>query len=113
VAGCSGDIRVSAFYVPLNAGAYGVLFLVSAVLAYVTSDRLRGIRKDITNYQLGFDGERMVGQELNQALSVGCRVYHDVLFDGYNIDHVIVAPPGSTPWKPRPGEKAAIKARTR
>jgi hypothetical protein len=36
----------------------------------------------------------MVGQELNQALSVGCRVYHDVLFDGYNIDHVIVAPSG-------------------
>jgi hypothetical protein len=51
---------VSVFYVPLGAGAYGVLFLVSAVLAYVTADRLMGIRKDITNYQLGFDGERMV-----------------------------------------------------
>ena len=47
------------------------------------------------NYKLGLLGERAVGEELNQLMLVGCRVYHDVPNDPYgNIDHVLVAPSG-------------------
>lgn len=44
---------------------------------------------------LGFHGERAVGEEINQLLSDGCRVFHDVPMEPYgNVDHVIVAPSG-------------------
>lgn len=41
--------------------------------------------------QLGLDCERSVGQELNQLMLEGCRVFHDVQADSFNIDHVVVA----------------------
>ena len=41
--------------------------------------------------QLGFDCERSVGQELNQLMLDGCRVFHDFQADNFNIDHVVIA----------------------
>ncbi len=47
------------------------------------------------NYRLGLSGERAVGEELNQLMLTGCRVFHDVPNDPYgNIDHVLVAASG-------------------
>jgi hypothetical protein len=47
------------------------------------------------NYRLGLSGERAVGEELNQLMLAGCRVFHDVPNDPYgNVDHVLVAPSG-------------------
>jgi hypothetical protein len=46
------------------------------------------------NYRLGFDGERFVGEELSRLIAHGYEVYHDVPFDGFNIDHVLVGPGG-------------------
>ncbi len=47
------------------------------------------------NYRLGLLGERAVGEELNQLMLTGCRVFHDVPNDPYgNIDHVLLAPSG-------------------
>jgi hypothetical protein len=46
------------------------------------------------DYQLGFDGERFVGEELNRLIGHGYEVYHDVPFDGFNMDHVLVGPGG-------------------
>jgi hypothetical protein len=42
--------------------------------------------------RLGFKGERAVGEELNQLLRQGFHVFHDLPFDSFNIDHVIVGP---------------------
>jgi hypothetical protein len=71
-----------------------VVFVLSALFAWLAAKRLREIVRQIRTYRLGFDGERSVGQEVNQALSFGAKVYHDLQFEGYNIDHVIVAPSG-------------------
>jgi hypothetical protein len=46
------------------------------------------------NYKLGFKGERVVAEELNQLLAQGWRVFHDVPFDSFNVDHVAVGPVG-------------------
>lgn len=47
------------------------------------------------NYTLGFFGERVVGEGLNQLLRDGCHVFHDFPADPkWNIDHIIVAPSG-------------------
>lgn len=51
--------------------------------------------RELRQCHLGFHGERAVGEELNQLLRDGCRVFHDVPMEPYgNIDHVIVAPSG-------------------
>lgn len=46
------------------------------------------------NEQLGLDCERSVGQELNQLMLDGCRVYHDFQADNFNIDHIVIAANG-------------------
>lgn len=52
-------------------------------------------KTELTDYRLGFHGERAVAEELNQLMRDGCRVFHDVPIDPYgNIDHVIVSPVG-------------------
>jgi len=50
--------------------------------------------------RLGFLGERAVGEELNQLLAHGWRVFHDVEFNEnpgqkpFNIDHIVVGTGG-------------------
>ena len=46
------------------------------------------------NYRLGYDGERYVGEELSRLIGLGFEIFHDVPFDGFNIDHVVVGPRG-------------------
>lgn len=46
------------------------------------------------NERLGLDCERAVGQELNQLMLEGCRVYHDFQADKFNIDHIVVGENG-------------------
>ena len=43
---------------------------------------------------LGLEGELATGEELNQLMLSGCRVYHDVPTDYGNIDHVVVSNSG-------------------
>ena len=44
--------------------------------------------------RLGLECEMAVGQELNQLMLLGCRVYHDFPAEGFNIDHVVIGPAG-------------------
>ena len=72
--------------IALGAGAIGVVVLCRRVLRLLEQRR---------NHRLGLSGERAVGEELNQLMLLGCRVYHDVPNEPYgNIDHVLVAPSG-------------------
>lgn len=41
------------------------------------------------NLYLGLDCERAIGQELNQLMLDGYRVFHDFPAEGFNIDHVV------------------------
>jgi hypothetical protein len=40
---------------------------------------------------LGLEGELATGEELNQLMLEGCRVFHDIPFPYGNIDHVVVS----------------------
>ncbi|MDD5759216.1 MAG: nuclease-related domain-containing protein [Desulfobulbaceae bacterium] len=44
--------------------------------------------------RLGLDCERAVGQELNQLMLDGCRVYHDFMAEEFNIDHIVIGTNG-------------------
>jgi hypothetical protein len=56
--------------------------------------------------RLGLECEMAVGQELNQLMLLGCRVYHDFPAEGFNIDHVVIGPAGvyavETKGRPKP-----------
>lgn len=56
--------------------------------------------------QLGLDCERAVGQELNQLMLDGYRVYHDFQADDFNIDHIVIGGNGvfaiETKGRPKP-----------
>jgi hypothetical protein len=44
--------------------------------------------------RLGLDAEAAIGQELNQLMLDGFRVYHDFQADGFNIDHIVIGQNG-------------------
>lgn len=48
----------------------------------------------IKNLRQGRDGERYVGQMLEELREKGYRIFHDIPGEGFNIDHVIVGPAG-------------------
>ncbi len=50
--------------------------------------------KQRNHLRLGYDCELAVGQELNNRIRDGFFVFHDFPADGFNIDHILVGPPG-------------------
>jgi len=42
----------------------------------------------------GLLAERVTGMQLNRLIAEGCTVLHDVPCEGFNIDHVVIAPRG-------------------
>ena len=71
-----------------------VFFLFSAVSSVYYGVKLYKLIRTRANYQLGYEGERFVGEELSRLIVLGFEIYHDVPFDGFNIDHVLVGPRG-------------------
>lgn len=68
--------------------------LIVLGITAVTAPRILRSLRNYWKYQLGFRGERLVGQELDQLLSKGYRVFHDIPFEGFNVDHVAVGAAG-------------------
>jgi hypothetical protein len=71
-------------------------------------------RNKLQTLRLGRDGERAVGQYLDDLREKGYRVFHDLIGDGFNVDHVVISRHGvftvetKTFSKPR-GKEATIK----
>jgi len=59
---------------------------------------LWGFRDYVRNYRArervrdGWTAEHVTGLQLNRLVMQGCTVLHDVPADGFNIDHVVIAP---------------------
>lgn len=93
---------VLALYVSNNGTAAGSKLLVWIISALVGAAftawivwKMLNLVKERDRWRLGLRGERFVGQQVNQLMLHGCRVFHDVPLDqGGNIDHVVVAPSG-------------------
>ena len=52
------------------------------------------LRKRRRDFELGRDGERIVGQALEHLRQQGYLVFHDVVGNNFNVDHVIVSQRG-------------------
>jgi hypothetical protein len=71
-----------------------LFFMFSAGSSAFFGFKLFKLLRSRANYRLGFEGERFVGEELSRLIVLGFEIYHDVPFDGFNIDHVLVGPRG-------------------
>jgi len=56
--------------------------------------RLRGYKRTVDNLQLGLDGELEVAENLEDLKKEGNIVFHDLLGNGFNVDHVILSRKG-------------------
>ena len=56
--------------------------------------KLFRIRKTLKKLRLGRDGERVVGQYLELLREQGFRVFHDIVGNKFNIDHVVISEKG-------------------
>jgi hypothetical protein len=62
----------------------------------------------------GFDAELAVGQELDQLMLYGARVFHDFPADGFNVDHIVISSQGlfavETKGYGKPGQMSGKEA---
>lgn len=86
-------------------------FLVILSLLIIFSIRLWRLLNRRAIVRLGYDGERAVGQELNQLMLDGYHVYHDFPADKFNIDHIVVGPPGIFAVETKARSKSTPKGR--
>ncbi len=56
--------------------------------------KVRKILKEVKAIRLGRDGERAVGQYLENLREKGHRIFHDIVGDNFNLDHVIISRKG-------------------
>lgn len=54
---------------------------------------IRGL-KEINRLKMARDGEKLVAEELQTLLREGATVFHDIIGNKFNIDHVVVSPHG-------------------
>lgn len=52
------------------------------------------VRRRVKPLRLGRDGERAVGQYLELLREQGARVFHDIVGNGFNVDHVVISEHG-------------------
>jgi hypothetical protein len=71
-----------------------ILTMAFIAIAFAIIPGIVRTRKQIRAMRLGRDGERAVGQALEQLRRYGYRVFHDILGPNWNIDHVVIGPGG-------------------
>jgi Nuclease-related domain len=71
-----------------------VYALIALVLSAYGGWRFWRIRKQLRRILLGREGERVVGQFLDTLRADGAQVFHDVVADGFNLDHVVICKQG-------------------
>lgn len=72
-----------------------VLFSALAVgAAAFTFWRYLKLRPQVRRLRQGLEGELAVGQFLERLREQGYQVFHDVIAEGFNIDHVLIGPGG-------------------
>ena len=77
--------RPSSPWIIASMAAVGCAFCVKKMISLL---------REMKNYRLGRDGEKMVAQHLDVLRERGTKILHDLPGDGFNIDHVLVGSKG-------------------
>jgi hypothetical protein len=70
------------------------LSFIAVIVWLVSFVQVKRILKEKRRKQQALDGERLVGEQLDLMRSAETLVYHDLPFNGFNIDHVILSTKG-------------------
>jgi len=71
------------------------LFTTALILcAAFSGKRVFEVRKKLKRLRMARDGERAVGEFLEKLRAVGYQVFHDLVGEGFNLDHVLIGPAG-------------------
>ncbi len=70
-----------------------VTLTVLPLCAYLAF-KIRLMKKQLKRLRQARDGEKAVGQYLESFRERGYRVFHDLIENGFNIDHVLIGPAG-------------------
>lgn len=68
--------------------------VAAALIVYFCVRKLPRLREQIRQAKLGIQGEKAVAEVLDGLKADGYHVIHDIVEDGYNIDHVLIGPTG-------------------
>jgi hypothetical protein len=68
--------------------------IIACICSAYAIYRLFKLIPEIRNRNRGLSGELVVGQILERLRANGFEVFHDILGDGFNIDHVLIGPQG-------------------
>jgi len=71
-----------------------VFSVILVICITVLAIRLYRARFKIKRLKQGRDGERFVGQKIEEMRIAGYQVFHDIDCGGFNIDHVLIGPHG-------------------
>lgn len=82
-----------------SVGVWAVLIGIAIIASAFSAYRLWKLLNERRRIRLGFEGERHIGETLNQLMLVGYRVFHDFLITDKprsirNIDHIVIGPNG-------------------
>ena len=79
----------------VNASFSPKLFSAVAIVAVLYSVvKVRPLLRQVKHLRQGRDGERAVGQYLEELRESGCKVLHDIVADNFNIDHLVLSEKG-------------------
>lgn len=85
------EVYYSYFNIPRQPVYSLILMALVVPFCYL---KIRKYNKLIQNAKLGRDGEREVGQALEELRANGYAIFHDIVGDNFNVDHVVVTPFG-------------------
>lgn len=71
-----------------------LMTFIAVLVILFCAYRLKKILTEARRTNLGREGERAVGQELESLRESGYRIFHDIVGDSFNLDHVIISTKG-------------------
>lgn len=70
------------------------MIIVTAPVIGFASFKIFTIARQVKRLKMARDGEKAVGQYLSDLRGSGYRIFHDILGDEFNIDHIIISDRG-------------------
>jgi hypothetical protein len=71
-----------------------VMTILALLISIFSFWKILEHRAKIRNLRQARDGEKAVGQYLERLREKGYQIFHDVIGNGFNVDHVLVGPAG-------------------
>jgi hypothetical protein len=68
--------------------------ILTAGILVLSAYKIWRVRKDVLRLRMARDGEMAVGQYLDDLRKNEYQIFHDIIGQGFNVDHVLISPNG-------------------